>query len=122
MRTLVGCVVILALAVTATGQDKKIDGKLLIGKWAPKEDKKGLSMTLEFLKDGKLALAVDFMGKTEKIDGTYKLDGDKLEVVIKFGGDEKKDTLTIKKLTETELETTDSKGKTDTFTKVKDKK
>lgn len=122
MRTLVGCVVILALAVTATGQDKKIDGKLLIGKWVPKEEKKGLSMTLEFKKEGKLAFAVDFMGKTETIDGTYKLDGDKLEVVIKFLGEEKKDTLTIKKLSETELETTDSKGKTDTFTKVKDKK
>jgi uncharacterized protein (TIGR03066 family) len=123
MRTFVGCVLTLVLAVSATAvaQEKgKIDGKLLIGKWAPKEEKKGPAMTLEFLKDGKLSLAVDFMGKMEKIDGTYKLDGDKLEVALKFGGDEKKETLTVKKLTDSELETVDSKDKKDTFTKVKE--
>jgi uncharacterized protein (TIGR03066 family) len=124
MRTFVGCAVVLALALgaTAEAQDKKIDGTKLIGKWAPKEDKKGGSMTLEFTKDGKLSLAVDFMGKSEKIDGTYKLTGDKLDVTLKFGGDEKKETLTVKTLTDTELETTDTKGKTDSFTRVKDEK
>ena len=60
--------------------------------------------------------------ETTGADGTYKLDGDKLELGMKFGGDEKKETLTVKKLTDTELETADSKGKTDTFTKVAEKK
>lgn len=120
-----GCVVVLALAVSATAvaQEKgKIDGKLLIGKWVPKEDKKGPAMTLEFMKDGKMALAVEFGGKKETIEGTYKLDGDKLDVSMKFAGDEKKETLKVKKLTETELETVDSKDKTDTFSRLKEEK
>jgi uncharacterized protein (TIGR03066 family) len=123
MRTLVGCAVVLALSVSAVAvaQDK-IDGKKLVGKWAPKEEKKGPAMTIEFLKDGKIALAAEFGGKAEKMDGSYKLDGDKLEVTMKFGGEEKKETLTVKKLTDTELETTDSKGKTDSFTRVEEKK
>jgi uncharacterized protein (TIGR03066 family) len=125
MRTLVGCVLVAVLAFSATtvAQEKgKIDGKLLVGKWSPKEDKKGPAMTLEFLKDGKLSLAVEFGGKKETIEGAYKLDGDKLDVSMKFGGEEKKETLTVKKLTADELETTDSKGKTDAFTKVKEEK
>ena len=71
MRTFVGCALVLALAFSATAvAQEKVDGKKLIGKWAPKEDKKGgPAMTLEFMKDGKLALSVDFMGKAEKIDG-----------------------------------------------------
>lgn len=123
MRTFVGCAVVLALSFSAVGvaqEKEKIDGKKLIGKWTPKDEKKGGSMTLEFRKDGKLRLAVEFMGKADEIEGTYKLDGEKLEVTLKFGGEEKAETLTVKKLTDTELETLDSKGKTDTFTRVKE--
>ena len=125
MRTFVGCALALALAFsTSVAQEKgKIDGKLLIGKWTPKEDKKGgAGMTLEFMKDGKLAIAIEGGGKSEKVDGTYKLDGDKLVVSLTYEGAKKEETLTVKKLTDAELETADSKGKTDSFTKVKDEK
>ena len=127
MRTFVGCALVMALAFSATSvaQEKgKIDGKLLIGKWTPKEDKKGPpgAMTLEFMKDGKLAIAIEGGGKSDKIDGTYKLDGDKLVVSLVYEGAKKEETLTVKKLTDAELETADSKGKTDSFTKVKDEK
>ena len=77
-------------------------------------------MMLEFMKDGKLAISVEGVTPA-KADGTYKLDGDKLDITVKYPTGDKKETLTVKKLTDTEMETTDSKNVTDTFTKVKDK-
>jgi uncharacterized protein (TIGR03066 family) len=119
MRALIGAVVVLAFAgFAAAGQDKdkdKIDAKKLIGKWEPKEG----GISIEFADKGKLILSVDLGGKTEKVEGSYKLDGAKLEVVISFGGKEMKETLTIKKLTDDELITTDSKGKDETLKKAK---
>jgi uncharacterized protein (TIGR03066 family) len=121
MRALIGAVVVLALAgFTAAGQEKdkdkdKVDIKKLMGKWEPKEG----GITIEFADKGKLILSVDLGGKTEKVEGTYKLDGAKLEVVLSFGGKEMKETLTIKKLTDDELVTTDSKGKDETLKKAK---
>jgi len=48
-----------------------------------------------FTDKGKLTLSIDVGGKAEKIEGTYKLDGDKLEMVMSFGGKEMKETVTI---------------------------
>ena len=124
MRTFAGCVAVLALAFSATAvaQDKKIDGALLIGKWSPKDAKKEGDMTLEFQKGGKLVLSAEIKGKMESMEGGYKLDGDKLEVSLKYGGDEKKESLKITKLTDAELVTEDNMGKSDAFSRVKDAK
>jgi uncharacterized protein (TIGR03066 family) len=122
MRTLIGAVVILAFAGltgTAAGQDKdkdKVDLKKLMGKWEPKDP----GITIEFADKGKMILSIDIGGKSEKVEGTYKaIEGNKLEVVISFGGKEQKETLTVKKLTDEELVTTDSKGKEETLKKKK---
>jgi uncharacterized protein (TIGR03066 family) len=118
MRALIGAVVVLAFAGFAAGQEKdkdKIDLKKLMGKWEPKEG----AIVIEFADKGKLTLSVDLGGKSEKIEGTYKVDGNKLEVVLAFGGKEQKETLTVKKLTDEELITTDSKGKEETLKKKK---
>ena len=117
MRTLVGAAMILAFAGFngAAGQDKeKIDPKKLIGKWEPKEGR----VVIEFADKGKLTLSVDADGKSQKFDGTYKLDGNRLEIVIMIEK-EQKETLTIKKLTDDELVTTDSKGKEETLKRKK---
>ena len=122
MRTITGALVILAFCsfTTASGQDKekdKIDGKKLMGKWEPKEGK----VVIEFADKGKLTLSVDADGKAQKFDGSYKLDGNRLEIAIMILDKEQKETLTVKKLTDEELVTTDSKGKDETLKRKKPK-
>jgi len=123
MRTITGVVlgVLLAVAAGASAQDTKdkkdaVDAKRLIGKWEPKEKKE--NVTIEFTKDGKLLLSVDAGGKAQKLEGTYKLDGNKLTVTIKFMDQEMKEEVTINSLSDTELTTTDSKGKKETLQRV----
>jgi uncharacterized protein (TIGR03066 family) len=122
MRLFLSCTLaalVLSLSLSADDKkDEKIDAKKLIGKWSPK-DKKELS--IEFLKDGKLMVTFSGDGKELKADGTYKLDGAKLTTTLKFGDKEDSHTRTITKLTDTELVSTDEKGKEDTLVRVKDK-
>jgi uncharacterized protein (TIGR03066 family) len=118
MRTLIGAAMILAFAGLngSAGQDKekdKVDLKKLMGKWEPKEG----MVVIEFADKGKFSLSVGTDGK--KFDGTYKLDGDRLELAITIIDKEQKETLTIKKLTDDELVTTDSKGKEETLKRKK---
>src|SRR5262245_9145317 len=120
MRTLIGAVMVLAFSGFAAGQDKdkdkdKIDAKKLIGKWEPADAKE--SLTVEFTDKGKLILSVDANGKALTIEGTYKLDGNKLEMVMSFGGKEQKETITLSKLTDDELVGKDYKGKEETIKK-----
>ncbi len=131
MRAILGCVAVLALACGATtlaGQ-AKLDAKKLVGKWEPapeKIDKKNkkdknedktppapppIPTIIEFSADGKLSMTVGEPGKDYRVDGTYKLDSDKLSVSLKVADKEIKETLTIKKLTDDELVTEDSKNK-----------
>jgi uncharacterized protein (TIGR03066 family) len=118
MRTFIGAVVIVAFAglAVAVAQDKdKIDPKKLLGKWEPKDSK----VVIEFAEKGKLTLSQDGDGKSQKFDGTYKLDGNRLEIAIVILEKEQKETLTVKKLTDEELVTTDSKGKEETLKRKK---
>lgn len=107
MRTILGCTLLVVLAVSGsgTGADEKIDGKKLVGKWQPKEQKADdtTKIVLEFTKDGKLDLSLDFNGMRSKLNYSYKLDGNKLTTVGEKDGKEDKDTSTITKLTDTEL-------------------
>jgi len=122
MRTVIGAIVVLSFAGFVTAQEKKdekIDGKKLIGKWAPADEK--APVTIEFTDKGKMTLSIDIGGKSEKIEGTYKLDGDKLEMVMSFGGKEMKETVVISKLTDDEMVGKDSKGKEEKFKRVKAK-
>jgi uncharacterized protein (TIGR03066 family) len=118
MRTLIGAVMILAFAgfTAAAAQDKekdKIDPKKLLGKWGPKEGK----VVIEFADKGKLTIS-EGDGKGSKFEGTYKLDGNRLEIAIMVFEKEQKETLTVKKLTDEEL-VTESKGKEETLKRKK---
>jgi uncharacterized protein (TIGR03066 family) len=122
MRAVLGCAAVFGLAAGLAGgapaQDKKdggkIDPKKLVGKWEP-ADKKAPPMVVEFTADGKVSLAVG----EAKAAGTYKLDGDKLEVSIKHGAEELKQTLVVRKLTDDELTTEDEKQKVETLRRWK---
>jgi uncharacterized protein (TIGR03066 family) len=120
MRAFIGAVAVLALVGASAGADEKIDAKKLIGKWEPAEAK-GAKVVIEFADKGKLTVTIEAAGETQKIEGTYKLDGDKLELAMTFMGEEKKETVTVTKLTDEEMVGKDSKGKEEKFKRLKAK-
>src|SRR6476660_6078075 len=80
---------LLLLAPIAALPDDKIDGKLLIGKWQAEKPPEGVEkVVIEYLKEGKLAVEVDAQAGKQKFDGTYTLEGNKLNVKIDFNGNE----------------------------------
>jgi uncharacterized protein (TIGR03066 family) len=103
----------------AQKEKDKFDAKKLLGKWEPVDGKEAI--TIEFSDKGKMTISIDVGGKSEKVEGTYKLDGDKLEMVISFGGKDMKETVTITKLTDDEWAGKDSKGKEESFKRPKKK-
>jgi uncharacterized protein (TIGR03066 family) len=115
-------VLVAELGGSADGrQPEKIDAKLLVGKWQPKDDAKKEDFVVEFTKNGKLTVA--FGGKDDKAVGTYKLDGDKLILKLKFGDKEKDQTRTIHSLTRTELVSSpEDGGSKDTLVRIPGKK
>jgi uncharacterized protein (TIGR03066 family) len=120
---LVGMAVVVLVAAaggTAAGQDEKIDAKLLVGKWTPKDEAKKGDFVVEFTKDGKVLL--NAAGKDFKAEGTYKLDGNKLSLKMKFGDEEKSQVRTVHSLTRTELVSSDEKDRKDTLVRVRDTK
>jgi len=120
----VGLGLVMAVAAGSPADDKaeKIDAKKLIGKWEPPDTPKGVSVVIEFTKDGKLVVSADVGGKTEKTEANYKLVGDRLTINGKLPGGEKRETLTVLKLTDAELVTKDERGKEETLKRVKAKK
>ena len=137
MRLILGSALVMALCgATLAGQAAKIDGKLLAGKWEqlpekvdPKDKEKkdklpaGPAMVIEFTPNdktptvGTMSVTVSDSGKDFKVDGKYTLAADKLTVEMKLGDKDVKETLTIKKLTESEFVTEDSKQKTESLRK-----
>ncbi len=126
MRTLIGIGLIFALTCGATAADDKIDGAKLVGKWEPKEPKKGEEFVMEFAKDGKLSVTGALDGKVQTFEGTYKLDGIKLTFELKVKGadgkvEDIKETVTVTKLTDDEMEGKDKDGKIEYLKRVKPK-
>jgi uncharacterized protein (TIGR03066 family) len=109
-------VLVVAVGGSAVGQDEKIDGKLLIGKWTPEDKEKGL--VIEFAKDGKLSVTA---GEGLKLEGSYKLEGNKLTLKVKFGDDEKAKVRTVHSLTKDKMVSSDEGGKKDTLLRVTSK-
>lgn len=117
-RIVVLSVLTAGLTTFAAIAQEKLDPKKLIGKWEP-VDSKLTNLTLEFQDKGKWILTIEIMGRTEKAEGSYKLEGNKLEVTMLLDGKEQKELLTVKKLTDSEFVTTDSKGKEEGFRRKK---
>jgi uncharacterized protein (TIGR03066 family) len=116
MRILLGSVAVLAVIGGLTLADDQVDAEKLIGKWELAEAKKGQSLTLEFLAGMKINVVVGDV----KLDGTYSVfESNKMNVTFKFMNEDIKESLIIKKLTNDELVTEDSKGKTESFKKKK---
>jgi uncharacterized protein (TIGR03066 family) len=123
LRLLVAGLLVLGFAVGVRADDKKadIDKDKLLGTWevVKADDGPPPGTVVEFAKDGKLKVTHKKDGKDETLEGTYKIDGDKLSVVLKMGDKEEKHSVTIKKLTATEMVAENDKGKAAEFKKKK---
>ena len=94
--------------------DEKDYAKKIVGKWEVTKADEGSLPTgavVEFTKDGKLKVTHKVGDKDMTFEGTYKLDGDKFVVTVKIEAEEHTNTITIVKLTDTELHTKDKDGK-----------
>ncbi len=114
----------LLMSSTAAAEDKKddrIDAKLLIGRWVPKERKDGASMVLTFLKDGKATLDATDGGQETKNVGTYTADGATLVLVMTADGKERTLERRIARLTADELVLKNETGMEQTFVRVRDR-
>jgi uncharacterized protein (TIGR03066 family) len=122
MKTLCGSVLGVCLVVfagTASAQDD--NAKKIMGAWeiAKKTGDLPEGTVVEFQKEGKLVVLLKEDGKDMKLEGTYKLEKEKLNVTITVMGEKHEEALTIKKLTDDTLELEDKDKKTETFKKKK---
>src|SRR4051812_351326 len=105
MRAILGgalaAVLCLCTGLSAEDKGEKIDAKKLVGKWEPKEKEEGKSAVIEFTKDGKVSVTISAKGKEFALDGTYKVDGNKVTTTMNFNGKERTETHTVSKLTDT---------------------
>lgn len=114
MRWLALGLVVCVVSAGARADEKADNAKLIVGKWeATKVDEGTLpkGSIVEFTKDGKLKITVKMGDQDLTIDGTYKVDGNKFTITMKMGDDEQTQTITIKKLSKTELNTENKDGK-----------
>jgi uncharacterized protein (TIGR03066 family) len=92
----------------------------LVGVWeVVKSEEAPPGATIEFTRDGKMKMTVNAQGKEMTLEGTYKVDGDKITSIQTFGGKEQRETATIQTLDDTTLITRDEKGKVDEFKRKK---
>ncbi len=123
-----GLTFILAAAskMEATGGEQQgaTNAAKLLGKWEATKGEIPTGAALEFTKDGKVKLTLDLKGMEVPIawsglQGTYKVEGDKVKTVRKVGDREVTDTFTIKTLNGGTLVLEDTKNKVEVFTRTK---
>jgi uncharacterized protein (TIGR03066 family) len=104
-----GALILLCAPLLLTGCGKKSNADLIVGKWElTKGEGAPPGTEMEFTKDGKVKVSMKVGEKGVSLEGTYKVEGDKLTVTMM----DKTDSDTIKTLNDTTLVMEDSKGKT----------
>jgi len=115
-----------ALAILCLAEHGFVSGKeaaksnatKIVGTWeVTKSQDAPPGSTVEFAKGGKMKVTITLEGKTLTLEGTYKVEGDKIKSTLKQGETEHSETIKIKTLTDTRLVTEDEKGKIDEFKK-----
>ena len=111
----------LAQAEEKKKDDKKQEGAKIVGKWEITKTDLDIptGTLLEFTKDGKFTMTHDANGVQMKIEGTYKVEKDKLLTTAKIGDQSIDDTDTIKKLTADVFEIEGKDGKVTVMKKKK---
>jgi uncharacterized protein (TIGR03066 family) len=114
---------IACLLSTGAGAEEKIDyAKMIVGKWEVTKADEGTvpaGTIVEFTKDGKFKVG----GKKDDVDmsfeGSYKVEKDTFTFTLKIGDEEQKQTITITKMTDTEMHTKNKEDKKVELTKKK---
>ena len=117
----VGAVVCL-LAGGARAEEKTDYAKMIVGKWEVSKADEGtvpVGAAIEFTKDGKVKVSGKKDGQDVNAEGTYKVEGNKFTVTMKRGEEEHSQTITISKISDTEMDTENKDGKKVTLTKKK---
>jgi uncharacterized protein (TIGR03066 family) len=92
---------------------KKATKDRLVGKWEPMSER---TSVIEFTKDGKVKVTGEKDGKKAEIGGTYALDGDTIQLTMKFPDrGERSHKVKIKELTDKKLITEDEMGRVEEF-------
>jgi uncharacterized protein (TIGR03066 family) len=124
MTLTTACLCVMFVAAAPVPKEKA-DADKVVGKWklvkssnAP--DGLNTVLILELNQNGKMTIHQTSDGRTVVYEGEYKVIKGELPYTMKLpGGREKKETLTIKKLTETELQVVDPDGIQEDFERVK---
>jgi len=122
LKLLAAGLVVGLLASAVRADDKADNAKKVVGKWElTKVESGGLPQgtIIEFTKDGKVKVTAKKDDADFNLEGTYKVDGDTLTVTMKAGEEERKQTITIVKLTDSEMHTKNEQGKMAELTKKK---
>src|SRR5438445_43451 len=113
---------VVCLAVTVGRGDEKDYPKLIVGKREVTKADEQTARTgavIEFTKDGKVMATIKKDDKDATLEGTYKVEGDSFTVTMKVGDDDRKQKITILKLTDGELHIKNEMGKMSELTKKK---
>jgi uncharacterized protein (TIGR03066 family) len=114
LRWLAVAAVVCVLSGAARAEDKPDYAKMIVGKWEITKADEGtvpVGTMVEFTSDGKIKLTGKKDDKDVAMEGTYKVEGDAFTFVIKEGDNEHKDTITITKISKTEMTTKNTAGK-----------
>jgi len=120
MLTLGVCV---SAASAAPIPKERAEAEKIVGTWRMTLSAQGqtnVNLELDFYQSGKMVIRQGFPGgQTSVYTGSYCVIGNELPYDVKQGGFAKKETLTIKKLTATELIVVDPDGLKEEFVRVK---
>lgn len=124
LRLVLAAFVAASFGSAALAADDKTDvKKLIVGKWeVAKADADTLPVgtKIEFTADGKLKVTgKDEGGKEQSFEGTYTVDGSSFTYKMKIGDMERSQKITVNKVSDTELDTTNPENKKVSFKKVK---
>ena len=117
----VGCIVGM-VGTGAFADDKPDYAKLIVGKWEVSKAPEGNvpeGSVVEFTKDGKMKVTAKKDDADSTVEGTYKIEGDAFVMTFKRGEESVTRTITITKITDTEMSTKNQEG---TVVELKKKK
>jgi uncharacterized protein (TIGR03066 family) len=103
----------------ASAADNK---KLLVGKWEVVKADEGtlpVGTIVDYSAEGKSTITAKKGGKESTVEGSYTIDGDSFTYKLNFGGKDFSNKITIKKISETEMDTANPEGKAVAFKRVK---
>ena len=114
--------IVCVLAVGIRAGDEKATPMLVVGKWKVVKASPGtfpLGTVLDLSKDDRAKVIGRREGKEFIHAGTFEVNGSKIIITVKVEGEEQKHTLTITKISDTEMVTEHGGGGTIEFKKEK---